>query len=165
MGETRPESSGSHIADPGKQARSVSGIPIVPVFDGYRAFAILGVVVLHLITFSGVVQVGDEGLVSRLTWGSVGRCVEVLFIVSGFVVFLPTVARGGDFGSLRSYVIRRGARLLPAYWMILAISLVLLATVNGLSLELITLGTPAGVEAAHHALGPIVDAAVVGPPW
>ncbi|MBM7783307.1 hypothetical protein JOD47_003475 [Arthrobacter tumbae] len=42
---------------------------------------------------------------------------------------------------------------------------VLLATVNGLSLELITLGTPAGVEAAHHALGPIVDAAVVGPPW
>lgn len=130
MGETRPESSGSHIADPGKQARSASGIPIVPVFDGYRAFAILGVVLLHLITFSGVVQVGDEGLLSRLTWGSVGRCVEVLFIVSGFVVFLPTVARGGSFGSVGFYAIRRAARLLPAYWLILGISMLLLATVT-----------------------------------
>ena len=61
------------LSDPGKDARAESGIPVVPVFDGYRALAILAVVLLHLITLSGVVVQGDEGLVSRLTWGTVGR--------------------------------------------------------------------------------------------
>ena len=121
---------GSHIEDPGKEARSASGIPIVPAFDGYRAFAILGVVMLHLITVSGVVGIPQDGLLARLTWGTFGRAVEVLFVVSGFVVFLPTVARGGDFGGWGSYGLRRGARLLPAYWLILVISLILLATVS-----------------------------------
>jgi len=58
---------GSHIEDPGKEARSASGIPIVPAFDGYRAFAILGVVMLHLITVSGVVGIPQDGLLARLT--------------------------------------------------------------------------------------------------
>ena len=44
----------------------------------------------------------------------------MLFIVSGFVVFMPTAARG-DFGSYGRYAIRRAARLLPAYWMILVL--------------------------------------------
>lgn len=117
----------SHIEDPGKQARAAAGIPVVPVFDGYRAFAILGVIMLHLTIVSGVVLVPDDGILSRLTWATFGRSVEVLFVVSGFVVFLPTVARAGEFGSWGFYAIRRGARLLPAYWMILILSLVLLA--------------------------------------
>ena len=35
----------------------------------------------------------------------------MLFIVSGFVMFLPTAARGGDLGSVRVFAIRRAARL------------------------------------------------------
>ena len=128
--QTLGEAEHHHLSDPGKEARAKSGVPVVPVFDGYRAFAILGVVALHLTTASGVAGVTDGGLFTQVVWATFGRSVEVLFVISGFVVFLPTVARGGDFGSLRSYVIRRGARLLPAYWLILAISLVLLATVN-----------------------------------
>lgn len=128
-GEVR-EPPGTHIADPGKEARSASGIPVVPVFDGYRALAILGVVLLHVFTVSGVVGEGESGTLAQLNWGLFGRAVEVLFVVSGFVVFLPTVARGGRFGSWTGYAIRRAARLLPAYWLILVISLVLLATVN-----------------------------------
>ena len=50
----------------------------------------------------------------------------MLFIVSGFVVFLPTVARNGSFGSVSGFAIRRAARLLPAYWMMLAIILLLI---------------------------------------
>lgn len=129
-GETDRRSSGSHISDPGQQARSASGLPIVPVFDGYRALAILGVVLLHLLTISGFVGPDEVGEVARFNWGVFGRAVEVLFVVSGFVVFLPTVARRGEFGNWYSYAVRRAARLLPAYWMILIISLALLATVD-----------------------------------
>ena len=121
---TRPE---HHLSDPGKEARARSGIPVVPAFDGFRAFAILGVVVLHLTILSGVVATEEQNLIARLVWGTFGHAVEILFIVSGFVVFLPTVARGGEFGSLLSFAIRRGARLLPAYWMILLVSLLIIA--------------------------------------
>jgi peptidoglycan/LPS O-acetylase OafA/YrhL len=54
--------------------------------------------------------------------------VDVLFIVSGFVVFLPTVAQNGKFGSVGGYAIRRGARLLPAYWVALVVMLIVMQT-------------------------------------
>ncbi|MCB0829785.1 MAG: acyltransferase [Solirubrobacterales bacterium] len=124
--ETRPE---QHLSDPGKEARRKAGIPVVPAFDGYRALAILAVVALHLTQISGLA--GDGGtLGSRVIWGTLGRAVEILFIVSGFVVFLPTVARGGSFGSVRAYAIRRAARLLPAYWLMLLICLLLIGLFN-----------------------------------
>lgn len=116
------------MVDPGKEARAKAGIPVVPVFDGYRAFAILGVVVLHLLRASGMVGTGDDDLIARLTWGTVGHSIDVLFIVSGFVVFLPTVARAGRMGSVKAYAIRRISRLYPAYWLILTIILILIAT-------------------------------------
>ena len=40
----------------------------------------------------------------------------ILFVVSGFVLFLPTAARGGDFGDVGAYALRRAARLIPAYY-------------------------------------------------
>lgn len=119
-----------HLSDPGKEARRRAGLPVVPAFDGYRAFAIFAVVLLHLATLSGLSAVGREDLIARVIWGTVGHAVEILFIVSGFVVFLPTVARKGDFGGIFSFAIRRGARLLPAYWLVLLISLVVIATLS-----------------------------------
>jgi len=118
------------IRDPGKEARARIGIPVVPAFDGYRAFAILAVVMLHVTTISGVAAVGDTGVVARLVWGSLGHAVEILFLVSGFVVFLPTVARGGSFGDLPSFAIRRLARLFPAYWMVLLLTVILIAILH-----------------------------------
>jgi peptidoglycan/LPS O-acetylase OafA/YrhL len=118
---------GGHLSDPGKEARAETGIPVIPAFDGYRAFAILAVVLLHIASVAGVSAVGQTGIASRLIWGSFGHAVEILFVVSGFVVFLPTVARQGSFGGVLSFAIRRGARLLPAYWMILLVSLVVIA--------------------------------------
>lgn len=112
---------GTH--DPGKESRARAGIPVVPSMDGFRAFAILGIVLLHLI--SAVIQPRGE-FARTLTYGTLPYFVEVLFILSGFVVFLPTVARAGDFGDLRGYAIRRAARLLPAYWASILIVLVLL---------------------------------------
>ncbi|MBK5232570.1 MAG: acyltransferase [Thermoleophilia bacterium] len=127
---TSGETEHRHLSDPGKEARAASGVPVVPVFDGYRALAIIGIVTLHLVHLSGVVVTGESGLLAHLVWGTIGHAVDVLFVVSGFVVFLPTVARNGRFGGVVPYAIRRVARLFPAYWLIMLLSLILIATVN-----------------------------------
>jgi len=117
-------------ADPGKEWRRGQGLPVVPAFDGYRALAILGVVLFHVFFVSGVLTSSLDSAGGLITWAILPRGIEMLFIVSGFVVFLPTVARDGDFGRIGAYAIRRGARILPAYWVALAVAILLLATVS-----------------------------------
>lgn len=119
----------SHTSDPGKEARLASGIPVVPAFDGFRAYAILAVVAVHVLGFSGVLAAVGFGTRFQLVQGTLGQAIDVLFIISGFVVFLPTVARRGEFGSVRAFAIRRAARIAPAYWATLALVLVLLVLV------------------------------------
>ncbi len=80
---------------------------------------------------SGWLDQAGGSLGAQLIWGTGPQLVDVLFIVSGFVVFLPTVARGGQFGSVGGYAIRRGARLLPAYWLSLGVMLLVMATKSG----------------------------------
>lgn len=111
--------------DPGKQERAATGIPVVPSMDGFRAFAIGAIVVYHLILITGVP--GDSfGRVAF--FGTLPNMIDPLFIISGFVVFLPTVARGGEFGPISAYAVRRGARLLPAYWVAIVVTLLMLAS-------------------------------------
>jgi peptidoglycan/LPS O-acetylase OafA/YrhL len=116
--------------DPGKQSRVAAHIPVVAAFDGYRAYAILGIVFLHLLGFSGVLGVAGSNWFAHLIQGTLDQFVDILFIVSGFVVFLPTVARHGEFGNVSSFAIRRVARLGPAYWAVLAILIVLASLVT-----------------------------------
>jgi len=129
----------NRLSDPGKESRLKQHLPVVPVFDGYRALAILGVVVLHIILNAGYLD--EVNPFSIVVQGFLGQAVEVLFVVSGFVVFLPTVARQGDFGSVGSYFVRRAARLIPAYWMILVICLLLLWLVPPDGIDLPGLGS------------------------
>lgn len=108
------------LSDPGKEARLEQHLPVVPIFDGYRALAIFGIVVLHIMGST------VEPEPSALTLGSLAQFIDVLFIISGFVVFLPTVARQGNFGPVKGYAIRRIARLIPAYWLAPTICILLL---------------------------------------
>lgn len=108
--------------DPGKEYRARAGIPVVPAMDGFRALAVLGIVLVHLIITTSSLAL-DRGNV--LVWGTLPHLIDVLFILSGFVLFLPTVAKGGDFGSPRAYAIRRAARVLPVYWTGLFVVLVM----------------------------------------
>jgi peptidoglycan/LPS O-acetylase OafA/YrhL len=111
--------------DPGQEDRKQRGLPIVPVFDGYRAFAIFGIVIFHLLGASTFKEPWtDEWM--KIQTATLGQLVDILFIVSGFVVFLPTAARG-SFGSIGGYAVRRAARLLPAYYLILALTMLVLA--------------------------------------
>ncbi len=97
----------------------------VDAIDGFRAYAILGIVSFHLLGFAGALQAGTT--ITWITWGVLGNVIEAFFIVSGFVLFLPVVKRGGKVGSLRSFAVGRGARLFPPYWVTLAVMLALLA--------------------------------------
>ena len=108
--------------DPGKEARAAAGIPVVPAMDGFRAYAILAIVLFHLAYYTLELSAPASRI---LLWGTLPNLVDALFIVSGFVVFLPTVVRG-RFGSVGSYALRRGARLFPAYWLALVVVLALL---------------------------------------
>ncbi len=94
--------------------------------------------------------------------------ITILFVVSGFVVFLPTVARGGDLGSVGGYALRRAARLLPAYWLAMVIVLILLAAsgaprphVGELIVTFTGQDTWARLFDRHIALGFGID----GPVW
>ncbi len=129
--QPRPQPSPEHehelpqLEDPGKADRAAHGVPIVPAFDGFRAYAILGIAVFHVLGASGVTAQAGSLWTGQMIWGVMPHLVDVLFILSGFVVFLPTVAQNGRFGSVRGYAIRRAARLLPAFWLVLVITIIL----------------------------------------
>jgi peptidoglycan/LPS O-acetylase OafA/YrhL len=136
LGESQRPAAREHaelppLSDPGKDERAAEGVPVVPVFDGYRAFAILGIVLFHVLINSGVVQRAGGSFGGQMIWAGGPQLVDVLFIVSGFVVYLPTVAQGGRFGNVPAYAVRRGARLLPAYWLSLCVMLLVMGTQPG----------------------------------
>ena len=102
----------------------------LPHLDSLRGLAALGVV-LHHAHFEAE-PVG--GLRPFLAWLRQGHYLVTFFIVlSGFCLALPMV----DTGRLRSgaarFILRRGRRLLPAYYASLAISLLLVFTLIGTS--------------------------------
>jgi peptidoglycan/LPS O-acetylase OafA/YrhL len=99
----------------------------VPALDGFRAYALLGVVTVHLLGASGVLAATEGTGTGAALWSVFGNTIDVFFIISGFGLFLPTVRSGGEFGSKARFWIVRAARLLPAYWLVLAIAIVLLA--------------------------------------
>ncbi len=112
--------------DPGKEWRKERGIPIVASFDAYRALAVIGVVLFHIFEVCGVVAKAGDSFGGILIWGILPRSIIVFFVVSGFVMYLPTAVRGGDFGRVSSFAIGRVARIIPAYWLTLVVALILL---------------------------------------
>jgi len=109
-----------------EQAGSERQAMRVPVLDGFRGVAILGVVVVHMLVLSGALDTPGSAL-NVAVFGLFGNVIDAFFIISGFVLFLPVVLRNGHFGSLKTFAVGRAARLLPAYWLSLAVALGLIA--------------------------------------
>ena len=103
--------------------------PRLEALDGLRGLAALGVLVLHTWMFSyGDRHRPPKGFVD-LVIGELRLGVQLFFVLSGFLIFRPFVAAALDRTSgprLARYVIRRGARILPAYWAALIGSFLLL---------------------------------------
>jgi peptidoglycan/LPS O-acetylase OafA/YrhL len=96
--------------------------------DGLRGLAALGVVLLHAWMYTGANLPGKDFELDR--WmGELRVCVLLFFVLSGFLLAKPwvTAARGERAApQLASYVVRRLARIAPAYWLALAGAVALL---------------------------------------
>ena len=95
---------------------------MVPAVDGFRGFAVLAVLLYHVVYAAGRPALDDGTVRNVLISGYIG--VDFFFVISGFVLFLPVVCNGGEFGSVRSYAIRRAARILPALYVVLLVIVV-----------------------------------------
>jgi peptidoglycan/LPS O-acetylase OafA/YrhL len=87
--------------------------------EGLRGYAALLMVVYHAWVLTGGPLLGG----GRALLSAGFLAVDLFFVLSAFVLFLPT-ARSGEFGSWREYARRRAARILPAYYVALAVALV-----------------------------------------
>jgi peptidoglycan/LPS O-acetylase OafA/YrhL len=112
-GERPADGGGAPGAD---KPELVSGPIYVPTFDAFRGAAVLTIVVYHLFLRSEWVPPGEFPR-ALLTSGYMS--LDLLFLISGFVMFLPVAARG-TLGDLRAFSIRRVARIAPAYYICLA---------------------------------------------
>ena len=90
----------------------------VGALEGLRGYAALLMVVYHAwVLTGGPLLGGGRALVSG---GFLA--IDLFFVLSAFVLFLPT-ATSGAFGSVKDYALRRAARIVPAYYAALAVAL------------------------------------------
>ena len=105
----------------------------VDALDGLRGLAAFGVVVLHVWMFSYGDLHHPPKTVLDLVAGELRLGVQLFFVLSGYLVFRPFVAAALDGRRgprLGRYALRRAARILPAYWVALAGSFLLLRHVD-----------------------------------
>lgn len=106
--------------------------------DFLRATACLGVLLHHLAFRMDMRAVPEavEAVVRFLVYGSFG--VTVFFVLSGFLLARPfwlALDAGKPMPSLRTYALRRLARIVPGFWLALVVSLVLDLTLGGKVLD------------------------------
>jgi peptidoglycan/LPS O-acetylase OafA/YrhL len=90
-----------------------------PGLDLLRAIAIVWVMLFHSFIVGGLGE--TYGWLSRYGWMG----VDLFFVLSGFLIgtqVLAPLARGGRL-SFRDFYIRRAFRILPAFWVVLALYL------------------------------------------
>ena len=103
------------------RSEPAQGATYFPCFDGYRAIAITGVVLLHVSFASGFIY-RHPTLSGYLFNGDFG--VSLFFAISGFLLYRPFVASrlaGRPAMGVRAFFRRRALRILPAYWVALTV--------------------------------------------
>ena len=100
-----------------------------PLLDGYRAIAAFMVLTTHVAFNTGEIRTPVLGpLLGRMDFG-----VTLFFLLSGFLLYRPwaraaMVDRAGP--AVGGYALRRAARILPAYWVMVAFTLLLLPEIQ-----------------------------------
>jgi peptidoglycan/LPS O-acetylase OafA/YrhL len=109
--------------------REISGGVHFPALDGYRAIAALMVVLTHVASSTGEVTQGTVGhMLGRFDFG-----VPLFFLMSGFLLYRPwvrTAIEGRPRPDIRRYSIRRAARILPLYWVVVVVTLLVLPEIQ-----------------------------------
>jgi peptidoglycan/LPS O-acetylase OafA/YrhL len=142
-----------------------NGWPKIPALDGFRGYALIGLVGFHMLTLSAT-QSERGGEFGFLVWGAIGGMLDVFFIVSGCGLFLAVVMRGG-MRDVRRYARKRAARIFPSYWVTLTVSLVLLLIVQPAALPLPSPGEAliqyTGLQEPARLLDPTMQVAFGNP--
>ncbi|HLZ24067.1 MAG TPA: acyltransferase [Ktedonobacterales bacterium] len=136
----------------------------IRAMDGLRAAAALSVLVYHALASTGArtVVFGHD---VTWAWFYTESGVDLFFVLSGFLLFLPyarAMLQGRPLPGARQFYRRRALRILPAYWVCLAI-LVLI--------QLPTYASSMGIQniLAHvvllHDDNPAFSRAIEGPFW
>lgn len=116
--------------------------------DGFRGFAALTVLGVHVWYGAGrpvpESHLG-QAVTTHISAGFIG--VDFFFVISGFVLFLPVCRNRGSFGSVRSYALRRTARIVPLYWAMLAVLVLTLPLTTIAAVR----GDHIGLNLAMHA--------------
>lgn len=139
------ESTGAHAGQPAAAEQALR--PRWSEIEGLRAVAATLVVVMHAWTIMGgptqrlIDALGKETVrtVSPFFFHAGPTGVSLFYAISGFLLYTPFVRarRRGESLDLGSYLLRRAARIIPAYW--LALIVIGIATGNDL------LFTPRGI--------------------
>jgi exopolysaccharide production protein ExoZ len=94
-----------------------------------RGIAALSVVLYHCGNMMNLPQYsGAIGLNGFFRYGYLG--VDFFFVLSGFIIYLVNSNMHGQTSEIPKYVVRRVARILPAYWVILVGGLIVNQTVQ-----------------------------------
>lgn len=104
-------------------AGPAGGTGRLTALDGIRALAALAVLVYHVAVETGA-ALHDGFLGALLSRGDVA--VPVFFTLSGFLLYLPharAVIEGTAAPRAGAYLLRRALRILPAYWLVVAVAL------------------------------------------
>lgn len=109
---------------------------VVPAIDGFRGLAAMTVVLYHCYIGAGTPRLDEGSIRSVLQAGYLG--VDFFFVISGFVLFLPAALNDGDLGDRRSYFLRRLARIGPAYYAFLLLTVLLTPVLTETATELPT---------------------------
>ena len=100
-----------------------------PLLDGYRAIAAFMVLTTHVAFNTGEILTPVIGpLMGRMDFG-----VTLFFLLSGFLLYRPwaRAAMTAEPGpALGVYALRRGTRILPAYWVMVIVTLLLLPEIQ-----------------------------------
>ena len=132
------------LVSPHASVKPAPSLEKMPNLDGLRAFACLFVV------FSHIPKAGFAGII-----GSVG--VGVFFTLSGFLMGYLYARQSCDTNSVRQYAIARFSRIVPIYWLVISVC-VLLSLFEGPEFPLLIDNLTSIVR--HYSL-----AGNVGPFW
>jgi peptidoglycan/LPS O-acetylase OafA/YrhL len=125
MATVEATAEGPAITAPDPAAPLYPPAPRFAALDAFRAVGALMVMGTHVAFVTGRTQAGPlSALFGRLDAG-----VAVFFVLSGFLLFRPYAAAAAGAGrsvSTRRYLIRRAFRILPAYWLLVVASFLLL---------------------------------------
>lgn len=104
----------------------------LPGIEGLRAVAAGMIVVYHCWLYDGGARLGAATPAGTVMWNlSLG--VTLFFALSGFLLYRPfatAIARSDELPSVARYVRSRALRILPAYWVILLVSALVLGTTH-----------------------------------